>query len=70
MIPISFKLLRQEVGQETAQEVLVQMQAGINLWGGLIKATGRAFSLKKSRWWLLDIKWNPDGTWCYATNDF
>jgi hypothetical protein len=29
-----------KTGQETAQEVLVQTQAGIDLWGGLIKATG------------------------------
>jgi hypothetical protein len=57
-----------KTGQETAQEVLVQMQAGIDLWGGLIKATGGAFSFKKSRWWLLDFKWNQDGTWSYATN--
>jgi hypothetical protein len=58
-----------KTGQETAQEVLVQMQAGIDLWGGLIKATGGAFSLKKSRWWLIDFKWNTDGTWSYATNE-
>jgi hypothetical protein len=58
-----------KTGQETAQEVLVQMQAGIDLWGGLIKAAGGAFSFKKSRWWLLDFKWNQDGMWSYATNE-
>jgi hypothetical protein len=56
-------------GQATAQEVLHDMQDSIDLWCGLIKATGSAFSLKKSRWWLLDFHWNPDGTWRYATRE-
>jgi hypothetical protein len=58
-----------KTGQEPAIEILAEAQQGINLWGGLNKATGGAFSLKKSRWWLLDFLWNEDGTWSYATND-
>jgi hypothetical protein len=24
---------------------------------------------RRSRWWLIDFKWNTDGTWGYATNE-
>jgi hypothetical protein len=37
-----------KTGQETVQEVLVQIQAGIDLWGRLFKATGGACSLKRA----------------------
>jgi hypothetical protein len=39
-------------GSETGLEILEQMQAGVNLWEGIIDATGGALSVKKSRWWL------------------
>jgi hypothetical protein len=48
-------------GSETGLEILEQMQAGVNLWKGIIDATGGALFVKKSQWWLIDFLWDDNG---------
>jgi hypothetical protein len=44
------------------------MQEGLHLWEGLLKATGGAFVPDKSYWYLIDFKWK-EGVWKYATTE-
>jgi hypothetical protein len=53
-------------GSETGLEILEQMQVGVNLWEGIIDATGGALSVEKSRWWLIDFLWDDQGEYTYA----
>jgi hypothetical protein len=42
------------------------MQLGVNLWEGIIDATGCALSIEKSRWWLVNFLWDDNGEYSYA----
>jgi hypothetical protein len=42
------------------------MQAGVNLWEGIIDATGGAISVEKSQWWLMDFLWVDNGEYTDA----
>jgi hypothetical protein len=50
-------------------EVLQKMQDGLDLWEGLVSASGGAIEVAKSRWWLIDFIWDNDGKWRYAAKD-
>ena len=50
---------------ENIESVIGQMQQALNLWEGLIKATGGALSVEKCCWWSIDFNWQPDGSWKY-----
>jgi hypothetical protein len=52
---------------ESSLEVLQQMQEGINLWEGLVSATGGAIKVAKITWWLINFIWEDNGRWRYAT---
>jgi hypothetical protein len=56
------------VGRKTCGEVAQEMQQGLDLWEGLLKATGGALVPEKSYWYLIDFKWK-DGGWKYATTE-
>jgi hypothetical protein len=56
------------VGRKTGGEVTQEMQQGLDLWEGLLKATGGALVPEKSYWYLIDFKWK-DGGWKYATTE-
>jgi hypothetical protein len=43
------------------------MQEGINLWEGLVSATGGAIKVAKSTWWLINFIWEDNGQWRYPT---
>jgi hypothetical protein len=59
-------LLRVNIlGSQTCEEVAQDMQQGLDLWKGLLKATGRALVPDKSYWYLIDFKWK-DGAWKYT----
>jgi hypothetical protein len=51
---------------DTFTDVADEMQDGLDLWEGLIKATGGALVPEKSFWYLIDFKWSK-GKWRYAT---
>jgi hypothetical protein len=54
-------------GEQTFSEVAQDMQDGLDLWEGLLKAMGSALVPKNSYWWyLIDFKCN-NGTWKYTT---
>jgi hypothetical protein len=36
-------------------------------WEGLIRATGGALVVEKSSWWLINFRWNEDGSVRYIT---
>ena len=48
-------------GSETGMEVLKKMQDGLDLWEGLVSATGGALEVAKSTWWLIDFIWDDAG---------
>ncbi len=50
-------------------EVIRKMQDAIDHWEGGIRATGGALVPVKSHWYLVDFKWNYDGTWGYSTKE-
>jgi hypothetical protein len=52
-------------GEKTYQEVGQDMQRGLDLWEGLLKATGGALVPEKSFWYLIDFEWN-NGVWRYS----
>ena len=41
------------------------MQNSLNMWEGLIRATGGALNVIKGRWWLIDFEWDAQGRWKY-----
>ena len=41
------------------------MQKGLDMWEGLLKATGGAFVPEKSYWYLIDFTWH-NGLWRYS----
>jgi hypothetical protein len=53
-------------GEQTYQEVGQDMQNGLDLWEGLLKATGGALIPEKTYWYLIDFKWH-NGVWKYST---
>jgi hypothetical protein len=53
-------------GTETGDEMREQMQAGVDLWEGIIDATGGALAVEKSCWWLIDFIWDDQGNFKYA----
>ena len=53
---------------ELASSVLAEMQEGLNMWEGGIRATGGAIVPEKSHWYLVDFKWR-NGKWSYALVD-
>jgi hypothetical protein len=53
-------------GEKTYAEVAEDMQNGLDLWEGLLKATGGALVPDKSYWYLIDFKWK-NGAWKYTT---
>jgi len=55
-------------GEQTSEEVAQDMQEGLDLWEGLLKATGGALVPDKSYWYLIDFKWK-EGAWKYATTE-
>ena len=62
-------LLRASIlGMQTYNEVAQDMQQGLDLWEGLLKATGGALVPDKSYWYLIDFKWK-DGVWKYAMTE-
>ena len=50
---------------DTAEDIVLRMQRCVDLWEGMIKATGGALVIEKSCWWLIDFEWRDDGTWDY-----
>jgi hypothetical protein len=56
-------------GSEPGLEVLQKMQDRLNLWEGLVSATGRAMEVAKSTWWLIEFIWDDNGKWRYATKE-
>ena len=46
-------------------EVLEEAQRALDWWVGLVRATGGALSVEKSRWWAVDFAWHEDGSWSY-----
>ena len=50
---------------QTFKEVLEEAQKALDWWEGLVRATGGALSVEKSRWWAVDFAWHTDGTWSY-----
>jgi hypothetical protein len=54
------------LGGQTYQEVGQDMQNGLDLSEGLLKATGGALVPEKSYWYLIDFKWH-NGAWKYST---
>jgi hypothetical protein len=54
-------------GSESSLDVLKKMQDGLDLWEGLVSATGGAIEVSKSTWWLIDFIWDANGKWRYAT---
>jgi hypothetical protein len=55
-------------GEKTYAEVAEDMQNGLDLWEGLLKATGGALVPDKSYWYLIDFKWK-NGAWKYTTTE-
>ena len=43
---------------ENIHQVLVNLQKAIDMWEGLIQATGGALAVDKCRWWAIDFKWS------------
>ena len=54
---------------ESIESVIKEMQSAIDLWEGLIKATGGALSVEKCCWWAIDFTWKEDGSWRYKTKE-
>ena len=52
-------------GQNLGQ-VLVKLQEAINMWEGLIQASGGALAVHKGQSWAIHFKWN-NGQWAYRT---
>ena len=52
--------------QTSGLQVALEMQEGLDLWEGGLKATGGAIVPQKSFWYLIDFKWSS-GNWRYAT---
>ena len=51
-------------GDEPGEEVVEEIQAGLNYWVGFLTITGGAINPDKSYWYLLDYRWT--GTqWVY-----
>jgi hypothetical protein len=55
-------------GEQTYEEVAQDMQQGLDLWEGLLKATGGALVPEKSYWYLIDFEWR-NGMWKYKTTE-
>ena len=55
-------------GEQTYHEVAQDMQNGLDLWEGLLKATGGALVPEKSYWYLIDFKWH-NGAWRYSMTE-
>ena len=55
-------------GEQTYHEVAQDMQNGLDLWEGLLKATGGALVPEKSYWYLIDFKWH-NRAWRYSTTE-
>lgn len=53
--------------QEPIESVIKRAQAGMNLWEGLIRATGGALAADKCCWWAIDFEWQDDRTWKYKS---
>ena len=53
-----------QTGNDSA-DVFQHMQRGVDMWEGLVKATGGALVVeeKKSSWWLLAFDWQTNGSW-------
>jgi hypothetical protein len=51
----------------TGEEVCQEMQKALNMWEGLICATGGALVVGKSSWWLINFPWNEDGSFRNVT---
>ena len=54
---------------ETINDVMSKMQKSMDMWEGLIKATGGALLAEKCCWWAIDFKWHSNGSWAYASID-
>ena len=61
-------LLGQTKG-ETIQQLIARTQEGIDMWEGLVRATGGALIIEKSAWWLIDVVWDQNGDWKYRKID-
>jgi hypothetical protein len=55
-------------GEKTYVEMAEDMQNGLDLWEGLLKATGGALVPDKSYWYLIDFK-GKNGAWKFATTE-
>ncbi len=50
------------------KNVISNMQRALDVWGGLIRATGGTLVLEKTFWYLIDFEWRH-GKWTYAGID-
>ena len=44
-------------------------QKGLNLFAGAAKATGGQVNAEKTKWYLMDFKWDPEGKWRLADRE-
>ena len=51
----------------STSDLLRQMQDGVNLWEGGLRATGGALVPSKSHWYLVQFLWDAKGAMRYAT---
>lgn len=51
---------------EAVEQVATRMQNSLNQWRELVGVSGGALNIKKCTWWLVEFRWNPDGSWKYA----
>ena len=45
------------------EETVKQAQKSLNIFGGAAKATGGKVSAEKTKWYLMDFKWDPEWKW-------
>ena len=55
-------------GGQSYDKVAADMQEGLDLWKGLLKATGGALIPEKSYWYLIDFTWH-NGEWWNSTTE-
>ena len=47
----------------TMEETVKLAQKGLNIFAGAEKATGGQVSSDKTKWHLMEFKWDPEGKW-------
>ena len=56
--------------QDTPLEETVKLaQKGLNILAGAAKATGEKVSAENTKWYRMDLKWDPEGKWRLADRE-